>query len=130
MDQTQHMVISDCWGAYNSLAEQGYTHLTVNHSMGFVDHDISVHTNTIESCWLHLKVFINPYNRKMDYVYDVGQYMFAVKCNTENVNQFTKFLHLIAMTDWSLLPSESASGSTREKFLPWHLKTQVQAHAQ
>jgi hypothetical protein len=41
-------VISDCWGAYNSLAEQGYTHLTVNHSMGFVDYDIGAHTNMIE----------------------------------------------------------------------------------
>jgi len=30
-------IISDCWKAYNCLASEGYTHLSVNHSVNFVD---------------------------------------------------------------------------------------------
>ena len=30
-------VISDCWKAYDCLADEGFNHLTVNHSMYFVN---------------------------------------------------------------------------------------------
>jgi len=51
-------VISDCWGAYRDLGSQGYTHQTVNHSIHFVDPHTGAHTNTIESTWHHVKVFL------------------------------------------------------------------------
>ena len=41
-------IISDCWAAYTSLREEGYTHFTVNHSITFVDQTAGAHTNTIE----------------------------------------------------------------------------------
>ena len=41
-------IISDCWAAYSSLREEGYTHFTVNQSIGFVDDMTGAHTNTIE----------------------------------------------------------------------------------
>jgi hypothetical protein len=62
-------VISDCWGAYYDLEEHGYPHLTVNHSIGFVDPVSGAHTNTIESHWRHLKAALNPYNRRSGYIY-------------------------------------------------------------
>ena len=73
------MVISDCWGAYHNFDSQGYTHRTVNHSLYFNHPDPGDHTNTIESTWHCLKVFLQPYNRA-DYRYHLAHYMFAVTC--------------------------------------------------
>jgi len=94
-------LISDCWAAYNSLREEGYTHFTVNHSIEFVDSNTGAHTNTIESTWKHLKVSLSPYNRKDDYVYVLADYMFRQRCKAENVEPFCKFMDIVATTDWS-----------------------------
>ena len=104
-------IISDCWSAYRNLGAQGYTHRTVNHTIAFINEE-GDHTNTIESKWGHVKAYLKSYKRKEDYIYHFAHYMFAARCKAEGVNQFTKFLHLVASTDWSssapdpLLPSE------------------------
>ena len=50
------------------------------------------HAKTIDSTWRHVKAFLNPYNRKGEYILHLAQYMFAARCRNENVDQFTKFL--------------------------------------
>jgi hypothetical protein len=102
-------IIINCWAAYHCLEQQGYTHRTVNHRIGFIDPDTGAQTNTIEGCWQRLKVFINPYNRKRGYIHDLAHYMFAVRCKADNVDEFTKFLHIVATTDWNLYSSPSSS---------------------
>ncbi|GFX33363.1 putative transposase-like protein [Trichonephila clavipes] len=37
-------VISDCWKSYERLSERGYHHLTVNHSLKFVDSETRAQT--------------------------------------------------------------------------------------
>nr|XP_027228456.1 uncharacterized protein LOC113820322 [Penaeus vannamei] len=49
------IIISDCWKAYNCLSDEGFEHLTVNHSYHFVDPDTQAHTNTIERQWREAK---------------------------------------------------------------------------
>jgi transposase-like protein len=93
-------VISDCWGAYPDLESQGYTHRTVNHSIHFVDPHTGAQTNTIESTWRHVKVFLSRYTRGEDYVFHLAHHMFAARCKAEGVPPFLQFLHLIANTDW------------------------------
>ena len=46
-------IMSDCWRAYKGiegLPEQ-YSHLTVNHSINFVDPDTGANTQMIEGTW-------------------------------------------------------------------------------
>ncbi|GFT02996.1 putative transposase-like protein [Trichonephila clavipes] len=38
-------IISDCWRVYKCLSDEGYRHLTVNHSLTFKDPETSAHTN-------------------------------------------------------------------------------------
>jgi hypothetical protein len=63
----------------------GYTHQTVNYTIGFVDERTGAHTNTIESTWRHVKAFLNPYNR-VDYIYHLAHYMIAAGYRSENLD--------------------------------------------
>ena len=58
------IIISDCWRAYNCFSERCYQHLTVNHSLNFVDPSIKEHTNTIERLWREVKNKVPLYGRK------------------------------------------------------------------
>jgi hypothetical protein len=68
-------IISDYWGAYRRLGDDGYRHETVNHSLCFVDPWTGAHTNTMEATWRHVKVFLNPYNRKANYLFCLAEYI-------------------------------------------------------
>ena len=48
-------ILFDCWKAYDCLEREGYTHLTVNHSIEFKNPETGACTNTIESTWNAVK---------------------------------------------------------------------------
>lgn len=48
-------IISDCWKSYDCLEDEGYHHLTVNHSLEFKHPETGAHTNTIEGTWSAIK---------------------------------------------------------------------------
>ena len=58
-------IISDCWKAYSCLEHEGYQHLTVNHSVNFVDpKDRATHTNNMERLWRDTKGRVPLYGRR------------------------------------------------------------------
>ncbi|VDK49657.1 unnamed protein product, partial [Anisakis simplex] len=48
-------IVSDCWASYSQIQGADYSHLTVNHSLNFVDPVTSACTNHIESLWQKFK---------------------------------------------------------------------------
>ena len=47
--------MSDMWKAYDCLKDEGYTHLTVNHSLNIVDVVTGAQTQRIENTWWGVK---------------------------------------------------------------------------
>ena len=59
-------IVSDLRGAYNQIGANGYQHLTVNHSVNFVNPFTFANTNTVENFWISAKYpFI--YSQGLDY---------------------------------------------------------------
>jgi transposase-like protein len=48
-------IISDCWKSYDCLKDEGYVHLTVNHSITFKDKTTGAHTNSCKGTWSAIK---------------------------------------------------------------------------
>ena len=47
--------MSDMWKAHDCLKDEGFTHLTVNHSLNFVGLDTGAHTQGNENTWWGVK---------------------------------------------------------------------------
>lgn len=111
------LIISDCWKAYSCLKDEGYQHLTVNHSKEFKDKDTGACTNTIESTWRALKSFLPP-NGTAKTLYDTyfSQYCVRKKYLVEAADPFLTFLDLIKeIYKPRLNPSTEEISSYREK---------------
>ena len=89
-------IISDCWKAYSSLKDEGFQHLTVNHSIEFKNEETGACTNMIESTWRALKNFLPPSSTTKT-LYDsyFSQYCVRKKYLTGATDPFLEFLSLI-----------------------------------
>ncbi|KAG0423173.1 hypothetical protein DMUE_6167, partial [Dictyocoela muelleri] len=56
------IIWSDEWAAYNSIDSNEYSHLTVNHSINFINPLNGVHTQNIESLWNKIKKRLKKQN--------------------------------------------------------------------
>lgn len=56
-------IYSDCFKSYNNLKNLFNNHMTVNHTLFYVDPDTGAHTNTIEGNWNGVKQITKNRNR-------------------------------------------------------------------
>ena len=73
-------IVSDLWRAYGGVAAlpQNYTHLTVNHSVNFVDPVTGAHTQMIEGHWSQVKRKYRQMNGTSDALFNsyLSEYIF------------------------------------------------------
>jgi hypothetical protein len=89
--------------------------------MSFVDPQSGAHTNTIESTWRHLKVFLGTYNTTEHYRYHLAHCMFSATCRAHGIPPFLQFLHIVASVDWENVQLHRQS--TRATTFTFHTAT-------
>ena len=90
------VILSDCWKAYRSLKDEGYTHLTVNHSIEFKNKETGACTNLIESIWNAVKKsFLKTGSQKQLYDSYLAGYCIRKKYLNDIQDKFSVFLELI-----------------------------------
>jgi hypothetical protein len=52
----------------------------------------------------HVAAFLNPYTRMGDCIYHLSQYVLAAGFRFDNVDQFMKFIGIVANMDWIATP--------------------------
>jgi transposase-like protein len=57
-------IYSDCWKSYETLTAEHFDHLTVNHSVNFVDPQTGAHTQHIERTWVEVRKLVPCFGRK------------------------------------------------------------------
>lgn len=89
-------IISDCWKSYDVLSEMDFTHLTVNHSVNFVDPETGANTQTIESTWWQIKRGLPETHTRHDRLYlYLGEYLWRKIAEKERKDEFLYFLECV-----------------------------------
>ena len=90
------LILSDCWKSYNSLKDEGYTHLTVNHSIEFKNKETGACTNLIESTWNAMKKSLpRSGTQKQMYHGYLMEYVIRKKYINDKEDKFCAFIDLI-----------------------------------
>ncbi len=81
------IVHSDCWKPYDTLGQEGYTHLKVNHSIQFTNPETDANTNHIENEWQAQPSYVLSY---------LAQHLWRRKFS--NQDHFKLFLNTVVQT--------------------------------
>ncbi|KFM60959.1 putative transposase-like protein, partial [Stegodyphus mimosarum] len=93
-------IYSDGWKSCKDLGKEGFEHLTVNHSINFMDSESGCHINTIESTWRHVKASLPSYNRKSDFEFYLAVYIFYHFCFEVGEDSFNIFVEFVRNVRW------------------------------
>jgi transposase-like protein len=91
------IIISDKWGAYARLEEEGYYHKTVNHSENFVDPVTAADTQAVESHWRDMKRAVRKGGiRKSRLGLHLSEYLWRRQVAHSGEDPFNRFLKATA----------------------------------
>ncbi len=91
------IIHSDCWKPYDTLGQEGYTHLKVNHSIQFTNPETGANTNHIENEWRHAKQAQPSYGTVHAHVQSyLAQHLWRRKFS--NQDHFKSFLNTVVQT--------------------------------
>ena len=88
-------IISDCWKAYDCLEDEGFHHLTVNHSLSFKYPETGAHTNTIEGTWGSIKRSLSSRNCDGDNQFNSYLFEFMWRRSCASNDAMKAFLNII-----------------------------------
>ena len=99
-------IISDSWAPYDTLGEEGYQDLTVNHSLHIVDSETGAHKKSAEGLWSCIKRFLPDCNRKRGFFSSyLAEFMYR-RIRKDEPCLYTAFLQDIAR----IYPPETRDG--------------------
>ncbi|KAF0750971.1 DDE Tnp IS1595 domain-containing protein [Aphis craccivora] len=91
-------IISVCWKSYQCLEDEGFFHLTVNHSIQFKNPETGAHTNNVEGMWRHAsrQGFAFPILSQKTRFYGgyLTKFMFLKRCRILSIEPLTEFFKL------------------------------------
>ncbi len=91
------VIMTDCWPSYNSLTANGYIHLTVNHSINFVDQRTLANTQKIECSWRHMKTALTKGSKNYDFMTQyLCEFLWRRHYRRKGVDLFIQFIHDIS----------------------------------
>jgi len=93
-------IMSDEWAAYQGLPNvNNYTHLTVNHTVNFVNPVTGAHTQRIESNWRALKARVCRGGvRRMNLHRHIAEYLWRRECLIDNGDTFKQLIQDISVS--------------------------------
>ncbi|KAM0685633.1 BTB And C-terminal Kelch [Conglomerata obtusa] len=84
---------TDCWRGCAGACDYVREHQTVNYTLGFINHDNGVYTNTIEGNWSAIKALIpRRYRNKKCLSTWLQYFMFKKNVNGDCMLNFIKLL--------------------------------------
>ena len=96
-------VINDCWSAYCDIGTHGYRHKSTTRSNSLIWVLGLIRTRSRASGGM--QGIPQSLQLDGDYIYYLVHYMFAAGGRSENVDQFTKFIGIVARMNWSATPT-------------------------
>ena len=92
------VVYSDEWRAYSQLQSHNYSHLTVNHSLNFVDPVTGAHTQCVERMWGACKQMLREEKTMHSTLFEtyLPEFMWRRKFDSFRDNSFNNILKHIA----------------------------------
>ena len=92
------VIYSDEWRAYCRIQRMGYSHLTVNHSVNFVDPNTGAHTQSVESMWSACKRMMREEKTMHSSLFDtyLPEFMWRRKFDTFHSDSFSNILKHIS----------------------------------